>query len=242
MKKLLLTTCTAALFSVAVMAQDRPDTTQRERNQYRTTRPLPKNQSTTDSSSNQYIKDRKNAGQNLNDSTQEVRDTLQQRMDNGNNYQRPRQQAGGQTERSPEQSAQNFREGEEPTKKDIEQSTKKTDAAIKNNDDTTGVQNDQTAEIPKGIDNGNASMMNQSGQQQSTIEVVEGKEGPENQVVYRYQGELYYIDRNTQQLVKANESQLKDSKSSVKVIEGPQNSDNAKNTHSGTKKHARSKS
>jgi hypothetical protein len=42
------------------------------------------------------------------------------------------------------------------------------------------------------------------------IEVLEDKEGPDNQVIYKYQGELYYVDREQKQLVKIEESQLKD--------------------------------
>ena len=42
------------------------------------------------------------------------------------------------------------------------------------------------------------------------IEVLEDKEGPDNQVIYKYQGGLYYVDREQQQLIKIEESQLKD--------------------------------
>jgi glucose dehydrogenase len=42
------------------------------------------------------------------------------------------------------------------------------------------------------------------------IEVLEDKEGPDHQVIYKYQGGLYYVDREQQQLIKIEESQLKD--------------------------------
>ena len=42
------------------------------------------------------------------------------------------------------------------------------------------------------------------------IEVLEDKEGPDHQVIYKYQGELYYVDREQQQLIKIEESQIKD--------------------------------
>ena len=42
------------------------------------------------------------------------------------------------------------------------------------------------------------------------IEVLEDKEGPDHQVIYKYQGGFYYVDREQQQLVKIEESQLKD--------------------------------
>ena len=46
--------------------------------------------------------------------------------------------------------------------------------------------------------------------QPAEIEVIEDKEGPNNQVVYKYQGGLYYVDREQEQLVKIEESQLED--------------------------------
>jgi len=42
------------------------------------------------------------------------------------------------------------------------------------------------------------------------IEVLEDKEGPDHQVIYKYQGGLYYVDREQQQLIKIEESQIKD--------------------------------
>jgi MFS superfamily sulfate permease-like transporter len=42
------------------------------------------------------------------------------------------------------------------------------------------------------------------------VEVVESKEGPNSEVVYRYQGDLFYVDREEKKLVKADESELKD--------------------------------
>jgi penicillin-binding protein len=57
------------------------------------------------------------------------------------------------------------------------------------------------------------------------VEILENKEGPNNEVVYKYQGELYYVDREKGQLVKADESQLKDSDEKVIVKEGQSTSD-----------------
>jgi hypothetical protein len=52
------------------------------------------------------------------------------------------------------------------------------------------------------------------------IEVVEDKEGPNNEVVYKFNDEMWYVDRETKQMVKADESQLKDSKHKVMVHDG----------------------
>jgi len=44
------------------------------------------------------------------------------------------------------------------------------------------------------------------------VEIVEDKEGPQNQVVYKINDELFYVDRDQQQLVKVSESDLRDAK------------------------------
>jgi hypothetical protein len=62
--------------------------------------------------------------------------------------------------------------------------------------DTTATDNDQNAM--------------QAGQQESEVEVVESKEGPNSEVVYKFQGELFYVDRDEKKLVKADESELKE--------------------------------
>lgn len=64
--------------------------------------------------------------------------------------------------------------------------------------DTTDGNNDQTM------------MRDQSSQPQSDVEVVENKEGPNSEVVYKFQGEMFYVDRDKKELVKAEESELKD--------------------------------
>lgn len=60
---------------------------------------------------------------------------------------------------------------------------------------------------------------NQASIENNDIEVVKDKEGPNHEVVYKYQGELYYVDREQQELIKANESQLRDSDHKVIVKE-----------------------
>lgn len=54
------------------------------------------------------------------------------------------------------------------------------------------------------------------------VDVVEDKEGPDHQVVYKYQGEMYYVDRDKKELVKAEESELQDATQKVMVEEGDQ--------------------
>lgn len=105
-----------------------------------------------------------------------------------------------------------------------------------NSTDTTGVQgsaagssdmsgntsSDSSGNVNRGT---GSSSMNQSGSGMDTtatggsrsasnygpeVEVVEGKEGPDNQVVYRINGEFFYVDRQEKQMVKIKEDELKD--------------------------------
>jgi hypothetical protein len=68
----------------------------------------------------------------------------------------------------------------------------------------------------------NASEGNNQAAGDSQLEVVEGKEGPNNEVVYKYQGEMFYVDRNNQKIVKAKEADLQDSKHEV-IVKDPMN-------------------
>lgn len=58
--------------------------------------------------------------------------------------------------------------------------------------------------------------------QQYPIEVLESKEGPMNAVVYQYRGELFYIDREREELVKIDRSQLKESGDQLIIRQGSQ--------------------
>lgn len=89
----------------------------------------------------------------------------------------------------------------------------------------TPMPNSTESNIPTsdGTDGNNTRNMQDSPDQASAenndIEVVEDKEGPNHEVVYKYHGELYYVDRDRQELVKADESQLRDSEHKVIVKE-----------------------
>ncbi|MBT1699860.1 hypothetical protein KK083_23435 [Fulvivirgaceae bacterium PWU4] len=70
-------------------------------------------------------------------------------------------------------------------------------------------QNQQRTDTTDGNNDRNM-VQDQSSQPQSDVEVVENKEGPNSEVVYKFQGELFYVDRDEKKLVKAEESELKD--------------------------------
>jgi hypothetical protein len=70
---------------------------------------------------------------------------------------------------------------------------------------------DSTSQMDPASPSPNATDMGANAQpQMHEVEVLEDKEGPDNQVIYKYQGSFYYVDREQQQLVKIEESQLKD--------------------------------
>jgi hypothetical protein len=52
------------------------------------------------------------------------------------------------------------------------------------------------------------------------VEVLEDKEGPQNQVVYKINDELYYVDREQQQMVKVKESDIKDAEHPAVIHSG----------------------
>ena len=69
----------------------------------------------------------------------------------------------------------------------------------------------QQEQMQQGADSTNQMDMGANAQPtMHEVEVLEDKEGPDNQVIYKYQGAFYYVDREQQQLVKIEESQLKD--------------------------------
>jgi hypothetical protein len=84
--------------------------------------------------------------------------------------------------------------------------------------DTTSINNNLRQGVEDAEDAGNevkedaqdAGMDANASAQPAEIEVMEDKEGPNNQVIYKYQGGLYYVDREQKALVKIEESQLKD--------------------------------
>ena len=93
----------------------------------------------------------------------------------------------------------NLRQGEQ-----IQQGADSTNQQMQQGADSTS-QMDPASPSPNAMDMGATAQP-----PMQDIEVLEDKEGPDNQVIYKYQGEFYYVDREQKQLVKIEESQLKD--------------------------------
>ena len=67
------------------------------------------------------------------------------------------------------------------------------------------------------------------------LKVVEGKEGPNNEVVYEYQNDYFYVDREEKKLVKVEKSELQDANHEVIVKDGSEE-DNDENASSSNRK------
>ena len=59
----------------------------------------------------------------------------------------------------------------------------------------------------------------------SELFLLTDKEGPNDEVVYKYQGEYFYVDREKQKLVKVDESALQETDDEAIVKDGNQSGD-----------------
>jgi hypothetical protein len=224
MKKVILF-CAAALMCMAGLAQEQQE--KKESNEYRRTENPRKgvrweidttsvNQDTIwfdeqgnrveDQDSQNY---RQNTDTEMNRNTEQTLDTLQQDV-----------------ERETREAEQNIRDEADTTEagREVIQETIRAGEQVQDEAER------KETEVRRSMDNqdrdtasASGDTMTASNEQPATgpdIEVVEGKEGPENQVVYKYQGSLWYVDRKKKEMVKANESELKDVKHQIMVHEG----------------------
>lgn len=185
MKNLILTGCAAVFLSFGAMAQD------------------------SISINNNLRQGAEEAEEN----TQEAGNELQRRTEQtGAEIKDGAQDAGNEIQQGAEQTGDKIQQGVDETGNKIQQGADRTEEQMEQGAERT---NDQLDQGPTSQDdseeNSNAtSSMGSTAAPQHEIEVLEEKEGPNNQVVYKYQGELYYVDREQKQLVKIEESQLKD--------------------------------
>ena len=220
MRKILLTTCAAALFSLAAYAQEEQDTTQS--NQYR---PIPQEQdlqvdTTEVEQSNQFRNESLEQTENNLDSTfndlneeleegeQDIRDEsdqAEQRMEEGV------QNTGQDIEQGAENAEENVREAGEDIERNAEDSLQHNDGQPQSDMN----QNESASGAPAGIT-------------AEDVQVVEEKEGPNNEVVYEIDGDVFYVDREKKELVKVKKSDLKDSKHEVEIKEGTASGDDSK--------------
>jgi hypothetical protein len=243
MKKLWLTACAAACFGIACMAQEQQDSTRNQSNQYRnnanqsdSTDRIQGSKSTrihmqTDNSDSLQNARPQTSGEHLGNEINEIdsaaTDSLNnnmnrsnQQMQNRSNFRHDVDSAGTEIKNDADRTRQQLRnEGER------EGNSLKSDAEKMRDDANEGatrtrnsIDNDSTKSTSPGQD----MAMN------SPVEVVPDKEGPNNEVVYKFRDEMYYVDREKKEMVKVKGSELRDSKAQLTIHEGPITKDTAK--------------
>lgn len=153
-------------------------------------------------------------GPEVQDQTQDQNNTsneLQRRTDETSNeikqdageIKEDAQQTGNEIKQDAEKTGDQLKQEADKTQEKMEESTDrardraseaKPEASIENNARPTATDNS----------------MGSTTAPQSEVEVIGDKEGPNNQVVYKYQDGFYYVDRDKKEFVKIEESQLQD--------------------------------
>ena len=136
---------------------------------------------------------------------QGAQETEEETKDAGNELRQGAERTGEQME----QTADSARQDAEQTGNEIQQGAERT--------------KDQMDSSSQSTPSPNATDMGANAQPpMQEIEVLEDKEGPDNQVIYKYQGEFYYVDREQKQLVKIDEAQLKDAEHKAIISDNEQ--------------------
>lgn len=168
------------------------------------------------------------AGNQLRDDAREMRDSVRQDAEQaGNEMKQDAQQTADEVENRVRTTGDNLKQGATRTGNEVKQEAEQA---------TEPTQNESSGENAN-QDQGSSTMTSENSGENATpseLEVVEGKEGPNNEVVYKFNGEMWYVDRASKEMVKADESKLKDSKHKVMVHEGTTtNAKSSKNNKKG---------
>lgn len=215
MKKIFLTACTVALFGIGAMAQVAEDTTSTNNNLQSPTT----SETTTDSTSAQDDAGQDDQSGSASGTSVDTLSTSQDTTNttgstNGNmgNNETSNMNTTGSSDTTSVSSGETSNMNNSGS--GTSQSSGSTNTGTMNQNPS-----DTTASGTSNQDMGTASASNEPsfGPQ---VEVLEGKEGPDNQVVYRVNGELYYVDRDKKEMVKVSESDLKDSEHPAVIRQG----------------------
>jgi hypothetical protein len=243
MKKILLTGIAAVFFAIGSMAQTQQQKNKStESNQYRkgnesrTKQRVDSVGNTIDSNAektgrdikqdvkrtgNEIDRSAEQAGQNMKEGAQRTEDSVQQGAQRtGQSIQSGAERTGNTVREGVNNTGDAIQNGAQRTQDQMNQSTPQEE---KNQSQNSSMRNSSRGNNDSM--NGNAAATDANTTTQNPVEVVDSKEGPNNEVVYKYQGELYYIDRKEQKLVKAEESQLKDAKNKAVVSTNPVSTD-----------------
>lgn len=198
MKNLILTGCAAVFLSIGAIAQDSTSINNNLR------QGVEEAEENTQEAGNELQNRTEQTGEEIKEGTQEA----------GNEIQQGAEETGDKIQQGVDETGNKIQQGAERTEEQMEQgaerANEKLDRGPTSQDDSE--QNSNTADSMGG-----------TAAPQHEVEVLEEKEGPNNQVVYKYQGELYYVDREQKQLVKIEESQLKDAAHKAVVSDNQDN-------------------
>jgi hypothetical protein len=207
MKKGIFTTLIVALLTVAAFAQNRQST---DNNNYRKTQPKRTTaEQKLDSTGNVIDSSAQKATEDIREDAGQTRDQLQGDVNKPGNDVRD-----SMNNNRPQDSTTLQGQGELQKTTDDQLPPESKEDQKRPQDGTINQSGTQTDL------NNQADASQQPTQNYQSIEVDDTKEGPDNQVVYKYQGGLYYVDRKANKMVKANPSDLRDSKSKVIIHEG----------------------
>lgn len=225
MKKLLLTICAGAMIHMAAMAQAQEDTTTTNNN-------LTDMQAAP--SDEQPAEDVERGKESVEDSVQQGVERTSGGVEQGVNE--TTEETNDAIERNADKTETEMKEGAEKTETAIEGEAKKVgDAAEEAADDTKDAVEEGAAKtgaaLDKGAENTKDAIDDATTRDSDTnkplmeaaetevaplpgsgpeVEVVETKEGPMNEVVYKYKDEMFYVDRANSTIVKVEDGDLND--------------------------------
>lgn len=179
--------------------------------------------------------DAEQLGNYLRQGAQETKQNAQQGADS---LKEDAEQAGQSMQQGVRDAGNNIRQGNDQSldTRQAEEDNTRTSAQDQENRDSVSSDMSSTSTMNNNSGNMSGSSNNASVGTPAEVDVVEGKEGPNNEVVYSFNGELWYVDRESKQMVKADESKLKDSKHKVMVHEGTESSGKRTQKGEGKKK------
>jgi hypothetical protein len=246
MKKLWLTACAAACFGMACMAQEQQDSTRNQSNQYRnnanqsdSTDRVQGSKSTrihmqTDNSDSVQNARPQTSGEHLGNEINEIDSTASDslnnsidrsnQMQNRSNFRQSVDSAGAEIKDDVNRARQRIEnEGERAGNRLKSDAENMRDDSTNRNQSGNRSYSDQSQNNPT-----DSTSMDGQALTSSPIEVVPDKEGPNNEVVYKFRDEMYYVDRDKKEMVKVKDSDLKESKAELMIHEGPVTKDVAK--------------
>jgi gas vesicle protein len=207
MKKVILA-CAAALFCIGSIAQVQDSVNNNLRQGAQETQEEIKEES--NEAGNELREGAERTGDEIQQGAERTGEQIEQGADD---VKQGAEQTGNEIKEETQDAGNQLREGADRTENEIQQGAERTGEQIEQGADDAKDQMDPSSQAAPSP---NATDMGATGQPpMQEIEVLEDKEGPDNQVVYKYQGEFYYVDREQKQLVKIDESQLKDAEHSA---------------------------